>query len=648
MATSTEEMKTDPTFRKFKDGENKWTRMDSKIMRGEHSHKCPVYVHRAPPCQANCPSGEDIRGWLNIVRGIEKPPKDMSWQDYAFYRLAEAQPFPSVIGRICPAPCQTGCNRNDVDDHVGINSVEQFIGDHALKNKLAFKAADKETGKKVAIIGGGPAGLSAAYQLRREGHACTIFESQKMLGGMIRYGVPGYRTPREILDGEIQRIIDMGVEVHLNTKIGRDITMEKLEKDYDAVFVSIGAQSGKKLPIPGGDATNVIDGIAFLGAFNDGRLKVGTKRVVVIGGGDTAMDVVSVARRLGHDDGAVQEAKIEEVIMGHTAHDAATAAKGQGADVTLAYRRTRDEAPASEEEINAAEEEGVDMVFCVAPVEVVLGDDGRAKALRVVEVEWVNKEMKVKEGSEYDIECDLIVPALGQGGDLTGMEDLDNGRGLINADGFYQIPDKPGFFVAGDIIKPHIMTAAVGQGSKAAKSINEYLQGKDHKKRPRVDVHHFDLLHKLDEAELTPDPGPHGETWGTSEERFAVHNYENRSHHETIPSSDLYLGHFNHTPRNMRDMIQITPDEVVGHFEERMVPLTEEQVVNEAKRCMSCGMCFECDNCVIYCPQDAVKRTPKQDATMGRYVYTDYSRCVGCHICADVCPTGYIQMGMAE
>jgi NADPH-dependent glutamate synthase beta subunit-like oxidoreductase len=440
----------------------------------------------------------------------------------------------------------------------------------------------------------------------------------------------------------------MGVEVHLNTKIGLDITMEQLEKDYDAVFVSIGAQSGKKLPIPGGDATNVIDGIAFLNAFNDGRLKVGTKRVVVIGGGDTAMDVVSVARRLGHDDGAEQPAKIEEVIMGHTAHDAATAAKGQGAEVTLAYRRTRDEAPASEEEIEAAEEEGVKMIFCVAPKEVVLDDKGRAKALRVVEVEWVNREMQLKEGSEYDIECDLIVPALGQGGDLTGMEDLDNGRGLIDADGFYQIPGKPGFFVAGDIVKPHIMTAAVGQGAKAAKTIDEYLQGVEHVKRPRVDVHHFNLLNKLDEAHLTPDPGPHGETWGTSDQNFAVHNYEDRSRHEIVPSSDLYLAHFNYTPRNLRDKIKVQPDEVVGHFEERMIPLTEEQVISEAKRCMSCGMCFECDNCVIYCPQDAVMRTKPKEATIGRYVYTDYSRCVGCHICADVCPTGYIQMGMAE
>lgn len=648
MATSTEKMKADPTFRKFQDGEETWDRMNDKIMRGDASHKCPVYVHRTPPCQANCPSGEDIRGWLNIVRGIEKPPKDMSWQEYAFRRLSDAQPFPSVIGRICPAPCQTGCNRNDVDDHVGINSVEQYIGDYALENKYAFTPAEKESGKKVAIIGGGPAGLSAAYQLRRKGHACTIFESHKLLGGMIRYGVPGYRTPREILDGEIQRILDMGVEVKLNTKIGRDITMEQIEKDYDAVFVSIGAQSGKKLPIPGGDATNVIDGIAFLDAFNDGRMTVGTKRVVVIGGGDTAMDVVSVARRIGHDDGAVQEAKIEEVIMGHAAQDAATAAKGQGAEVILAYRRTRDEAPASEEEIEAAEEEGVNMIFCVAPVEVVLGDDGRAKALRVIEVEWINKEMQVKEGSEYDIECDLIVPALGQGGDFTGMEDLNNGRGLINADSFYQVPGKPGFFVAGDIIKPHIMTAAIGQGAKAARSIDEYLQSKEYSKVPRVDVRHFNLLNKLNEAELTPEAYPPGETWGTDDARFAVHNYENRAAQEIVSSDELFLAHFKQEPRNIREITKVSPDEVVGHFEERMIPLTEEQVVSEAKRCMSCGLCFECDNCVVYCPQDAVQRTPQKDATMGRYVFTDYSRCVGCHICADVCPTGYIQMGMAE
>ena len=175
-ADKTKEVKPGLTFRKYKDGDQEWPSLQSRIFTADATDKCPTYVHKTPPCQASCPSGEDIRGWLNIVRGIEKPPKEVKWQEYAFLRSTDANPFPSMMGRVCPAPCQTGCNRNVVEDYVGINAVEQFIGDWALTNKIAFKPAEKSTGKKVAIIGGGPAGLAAAYQLRRKGHAVTMFD----------------------------------------------------------------------------------------------------------------------------------------------------------------------------------------------------------------------------------------------------------------------------------------------------------------------------------------------------------------------------------------------------------------------------------------------------------------------------------------
>jgi len=213
MATSSEDINTKLTFRLYKDGDHEVTDFSKKIFVEDTSYKCPTYVHRTPPCQGSCPSGEDIRGWLDIIRGIEKPSADMSMQEYAFRRSTEANPFPSIMGRVCPAPCQDGCNRNQVEDFVGINAVEQYIGDTALDKGFTFASAAKDTGKKVAIIGGGPAGLAAAYQLRLKGHACTIFDDHEDLGGMMRYGIPGYRTPREVLDGEIKRIIDMGVEV---------------------------------------------------------------------------------------------------------------------------------------------------------------------------------------------------------------------------------------------------------------------------------------------------------------------------------------------------------------------------------------------------------------------------------------------------
>lgn len=637
------------TFRKYKDGDHEPLPWAQEIFEADQSHKCPTYVHRTPPCQGSCPSGEDIRGWLSIVRGIERPPEGTDWKEYAFRRSTDANPFPSIMGRVCPAPCEDGCNRNEVEDFVGINSVEQFIGDSALESKLTFQSAAQEKGKKIAVIGGGPAGLAAAYQLRRKGYGCTVFDDHAELGGMMRYGIPGYRTPREVLDGEINRIIDMGVEVRTNTRVGVDVSMEQLEKEYDSVLFALGAKSGRPLPIPGADkASNCITGVAFLEAFNDGRLKASAGRVVVVGGGDTAIDVVSVARRLGHIKHVNEKDRPENVVLGHTAHDVAMSAKREGAEVWMTYRRPIDKMPAAQHEIDAANREGVQIMTSVIPVEVVLGEDDRATALRMAKVEWADGKMKIIENSEFDMECDLIVAAIGQTGNFEGLEDFANDRGLMDADRFYQWPNKPGVFVAGDVIRPHLLTTAIGQASIAVESIDHYLSNESQGKRPKVDVHHFDLLGKLRETGLEPDHYSQEQVWGTNNANFAVHNYEDRSRHEVIPSDKLFLGHFPFTARFKRDEIDVDAEEVLGHFQERIIGLDEENAKKEADRCMSCGMCFECDNCVIYCPQDAVLRTPKSQSTMGRYVYTDYTRCIGCHICAEVCPTGYIDMGMGE
>ncbi|WP_018231085.1 NAD(P)-binding protein [Thioalkalivibrio thiocyanodenitrificans] len=636
------------TFRRYRDGEDNYRTFKDAIFEADASHKCPVYVHRTPPCQGSCPSGHDVRGWLDIVRGIERPPEGLDWQAYAFQRATDSNPFPSVMGRVCPAPCEDGCNRNQVEDRVGINSVEQFIGDYARTHDLRLAEAGSPTGKHVAIVGGGPGGLACAYQLRRMGHACTLFDEHEHLGGMMRYGVPGYRTPRDVLDCEIKRIVDLGVETRLGVRIGRDISLEDLQRDYDAVVLAIGAQSGKPLPVPGGEAPNCVSGIAFLEAFNQGRLRYAARRVVVIGGGDTAMDVVSVARRLGHIDNVREQDRPEWVILNQTAQDVADVARHEGSEVLLVYRRPVDRMPAARHEVEAAMHEGVQIRGSLAPVEVLLGEDGRARALRVVEVEWEGNQSRVKEGTEFDIECDLVVAAIGQGVDFTGMDGLDNGRGLVDADRHYQVPGRPGLFAIGDMLRPHLLTTAIGHARIAAETVDQYMRRADPGPRPKVDVHHFSLLEKLREVHLEPEAYSHDPEWGTHESRYAVHNYEDRSRNEVIPSDELFLGHFQHTPRHLRRETGVSAEEVLGHFEERFRGLGEEEAQAEADRCMSCGMCFECDNCVIFCPQTAVKRTPKKEATMGRYVYTDYDRCIGCHICADVCPTGYIRMGMGE
>jgi len=638
-------------FRRYKDGDHEPRAWQQEIFDADHSHKCPTYIQSTPPCQASCPSGEDIRSYLNIVRGIEKPPAGVKWQEYAWRRLTEANPFPSVMGRVCPAPCESGCNRNEVEDFVGINSVEHFLGEYAIANQLAFPKPEKTSGKTVAVIGGGPAGLSAAYQLARKGHAVTIFDERAELGGMMRYGIPGFRTPREVLDAEIQRIVDLGVTVRTGVRIGTDVAIDEIRAQFDAVFLGLGAQSGRPLPVEGSQAPNCVTATAFLKAFNDGRMLHVGKRVVVVGGGDTSIDVATVARRLGHIDQVHEADRPENVIAGFTAHDVAAVSARRGADVTLTSIFTIDKMQASRHEVEHALAEGIAIRGGLAPVAVLCDANGRAVALRVVQCEAkvAGGKLQIKniEGTEEDIAADLIVSAIGQAVDFTGLEALDNGRGGISADRNYQVQGEPGLFVGGDVVRPHLLTTAIGHGAIAAEGIDRFLAGEPLERRPKIDVHTWDLNRKLIEKGI-PVGEVHEPIWGTDSKNVAIHNFENRSDRYVIPHEELFLGHFAYNARNKRKMLTLTAEQALNNFEERVLALTEAEVIAEAKRCMSCGLCFECDNCVVYCPQTAVFKVPKSKSTTGRYVDTDYAKCIGCHICKDVCPTGYIQMGLGE
>ena len=659
MATPSDEMNTELNYRRYEDYPReegaRFYDNDEMIWQASWTHKCPTYVHQTPPCQASCPSGHDVRGWLDIVRGLTTPPEGMSMEDYAFQLYAKANPFPSTMGRVCPAPCQDGCNRNEVDDFVGINSIDQFIGDNALENGLGFEAG-ADTGKKIAIVGGGPAGLAAAYQLRKIGHGATVFDDHDTLGGMMVYGIPGYRTPREMLAGEIKRITDMGVELKLSTRVGTDVTVEQLEKDFDAIFWAIGAQSGRSLPIPGGDAVNCVSGVAFLSAFNSGKLKHISGKIIVVGGGDTSIDVASVARRIGNISNVNEKDRPERIILGDTAHDVAETAAREGAEVLLISRQPVENMNAAQHEIDDALREGVEIRGALSPVEVVLDESGRAIGLKVAQLSYESGKAEVIEGSEEVIECTLIASAIGQVGDFTGFEELDNGRGLMNATKNYEVKGKPGHFVAGDIVRPHLLTTAIGQASVAVESICDYMKGSEQRVRPKVDVHHFQMSDQLEsagretEAFIATGEGKEKEDGlrGTDDSKFAIHNYEDRSFASIITHEKLFLGHFEATPRNHRSFVEIDSDAVLQHFDERMQGLDREMAQAEAGRCMSCGMWFECDNCVVFCPQGAVFKVRKNESTLGRYVDTDYYKCIGCNVCEDVCPTGYIQMGLGE
>ena len=469
---------------------------------------------------------------------------------------------------------------------------------------------------------------------------------------MMRYGIPGFRTPRDTLDAEIQRILDLGVKAKLGTRIGRDVTMEALQREFDAVFMGLGAQSGRALPVAGAEAPNCVTATAFLRAFNDGRLQYVGKRVVVIGGGDTSIDVATVARRLGHIQHVRPTDHPEMVIVGKAAQDVAEVSARQGAEVTLTSVFSIDKMQANRHEIEHALAEGISIRDGWAPVEVVVGADGRATGLKIAKCEakfiGPKLEVKVDESTATVIPADLIVSAIGQAVDFTGLDGFDNGRGLMSADKNYQVAGKPGVWAGGDVLRPHLLTTAIGHGWIAAEGIDRFLKGEPAEKRAKIDVHSFDLMRKLMEKGLKVEEAPREHVRGTDGAKFAVHNYDDRSARYVIPHDELFLGHFNHVPREMRKIITLTAEQALGNFEERLDALEEKRAVAEAKRCMSCGLCFECDNCVVYCPQTAVFRVKKDKATMGRYVDTDYTKCIGCHICADVCPTGYIQMGMGE
>jgi dissimilatory sulfite reductase flavoprotein subunit len=650
MPASTE--KKDLSFRRYRDGDSAPRPWQQAIFQAGHSYKCPTYVQATAPCQAGCPAGEDIRSYLAIARGMEKPPKGVKWQEYAFRRLTETNPFPAVMGRVCPAPCQTACNRNAVDDFVGINSVEHFIGEYGIANKLAYTKSAVSTGKKVAVIGGGPAGLSCAYQLTLKGHSATIFDEHAQLGGMMRYGIPGFRTPRNVLDAEIQRILDLGVQTRLNCRIGRDVTMEEIRAQFDAVFLGLGAQSGRALPCPGHDAPNVVTATSFLNAYNEGRLRHVGKRVVVVGGGDTSIDVTTVARRLGHIEDVEPNDRPEDVIAGRTAHDPAHVSARRNSEVTLTSVFALDKMQAQRHEVEEALGEGITIRAGFAPVRVIMGPDGRATGLRIApctaKFVGTRLEVKIVEGQEEDIPADLIVSAIGQAVDFSGVEMLDNGKGAIATDRNYGVVGTTGFFAGGDVIRPNLLTTAVGHGAIAADSIDKYLRGETLDKRPQVDVRHFDLQRKMIESGLPVPAASPAILRGTDASNIAIHNYENRAPKHVIKHNQLYLGHFLYAARNQRKLLKLDAANALGDFRERLEPPTEAQVQAEGKRCMSCGMCLECDNCVVYCPQKAVKKVPRAQATTGRYVYTDYDRCIGCHICQDVCPSGYIQMGLGE
>lgn len=453
----------------------------------------PVFVEKLPPCIDTCPSQNDIRGVMTTIFLSEKHGRsyDESFKK-AWEIFSKTSPYPSVCGRVCPHPCEDGCNRKEKDGSVGINNIERFVGDYALKHNLAYPKPEQKYSEKIAVIGSGPAGMSCAYQLAKLGYPVTVFEAFPKAGGMLRYGIPPYRLPREILDAENQRILDLGVQLKTSTVIGKDIPYSDLQKEYKAIFVGIGAHQGKKLGIDGEDVPNLWTGTEFLNKVNSGQtIEVGD-HVVVIGGGDTAIDAARVSRRMG-------------------------------AKVTILYRRTRNEMPAIEEEIVGAEEEGVELVFLAAPAKI-LRNNGTATGMVCQRMELGEPDDSGRrrpvpiEGDTYEMNCSTIIAAISQEPDFIGFENLREGRDWIKVDEFGHTKSE-GIYAGGDALDLGLVTIAIYQGRRAAETIHREIWGIPYtvKEKKQVIKHDKMLLNyyenklrnetlKLDPATRLKDP----------------------------------------------------------------------------------------------------------------------------------------------
>ncbi|WP_027184776.1 FAD-dependent oxidoreductase [Desulfovibrio inopinatus] len=410
------------------------------------------------PCRQKCP------GQINIPRYIRQVREGD--YDGAVMTIKERNPLLLVCGRVCPRPCETVCRRGAVDEPVAINMLKRFVADHEMASGRHLPVPVlPDTGRKIAIVGGGPAGLSCAYFLRRLGHHPTIYDSMPALGGQLRYGIPEYRLPKKVLDWEIQGILSLGVNVVLNTKFGVDFTLESLrEEGFEAFFVGIGAWQCGNLRAEGEDAEGVMGGIEFLTAQALGeKLDIG-KKVIVVGGGNTAIDAARTSVRLG-------------------------------ADVTLMYRRTRAEMPANPEEIAGAEEEGVKYMFLSTPTKVITNEQGRVAQMEYLRMELGEPDASGRrrpvpiEGSESRIDVDFIIPAIGQNPDISCLYDDNNVCHLdttrwqtINADPVTLQTAIPDVFTGGDVhTGPNLVISAIGEGRRAARSIHHYLtQGDIH------------------------------------------------------------------------------------------------------------------------------------------------------------------------
>jgi len=518
------------------------------LQTGSWSAQRPEYVENLAPCNAFCPAGNDV---IHFVQAAGN-----EGEAHASEILGRSTPLAAVCGRVCPAPCMDGCNRAEMDGAVNIRGLERWIADHVPVAVREVQAA--EDPRRIAIVGGGPAGLAAAYELAKAGHKATIFEGEQELGGVLRTGIPIYRLPREVLDREVQGILDLGVEARCGEFLDGE-AMQRLHQEFDAVILSTGLQRLRDLKADGAELANIEQGIRFLHRVNlEGGVKL-SGHVVVLGGGNTAMDCARSALRAGAER------------------------------VTVAYRRTHEEMPAIDEEIEEAGHEGI--IFAMQRQPIAFHGKGTVTAVELAEVEMGDPDADgrrspiVTERSE-PLACDYVLLALGQSADFSVLsEDWELKQGRISSRS-----EELRIFGAGDISTGEgTVTHAIGDGRRAAGLALRSI-------------------------------GVHVEVFERPDKRSAV------------PATDIRFDHF-HSRVAVRDELEPAATRIKHLNEVNHGPPN----VSESHRCFSCGHCTECDTCLVYCPEGIIRREgPGYDV--------DYTYCKGCGICVEECPRKAMEM----
>ena len=531
-----------------------------RIETGQWAKEQPKRQQYVPPCNHVCPAGNDVQGFLHALAEDRV--------DDALDILLRTTPFPSVCGRVCPAPCMASCNRIQLDEAVNVRQLERYAGDHGV----AHVAAQDRRDERVVVVGSGPGGLSAAYHLARLGYHVSVYEAAPELGGLLRSGIPGFRLPDDVLDRELARVLDLGVEAVTRHPVDRAELLE-LARTHDAVLVATGLQELRSLRLGTGDSRAVIQGIDFLDRAHTGEARPG-RRVVVVGGGNTAMDAARTALRLGAES------------------------------VRVVYRRSRAEMPAIDEEIDEAIEEGVHMGFLTQPValrEMGGNGEGAAYTLRCRRMELGEPDESGRRrpveipDSDFDIECDQVILALGQSPDLSvfpeGTEVREDGRLL----GLLETP----VFALGDLATNEgTVAGAIGSGRRTALHVHQTLTGT--------------VIEDGDRSRVRSDV----DVW----------------HDEVIRHDALRLHLFEREPH--REGRVIPMERRRSTFEEIHSGLAD---TDEARRCLSCGVCNECDICITYCPEGVLKR-------VGHDLVFDYAYCKGCGVCVTECPRNVVFM----